>query len=253
MNNKKLEEFENYIKQKKVAIIGIGVSNIPLLDYFKRLNAYVTVFDEREENEISPIAMEKIKKYGFNYIFMKNCLDKLEGFDIILRSPSCMPDKPQIVKEVEKGAILTSEIELLLKLVPCKVIGITGTEGKTTTSNLIYEIIKKSGKRCFLGGNMGKPLFTQISSINSDDIVVVELSSFQLMDIDVSPHISIVTNIYPDHLNVHKTYQEYRQAKTNIFKYQNEDDIVVLNYDNEYTKEFAKPDSSKNICKIILE
>ena len=240
MENEKLRDFEKYIQGKKVAIIGIGVSNIPLLDYFHSLNANVTVFDTKEENQIDTSILKKIKDYSFSFEGGKNYLDNLIGFDIIFRSPSCMPYTPQIEKEVKRGAILTSEIEMILKLAPCKIIGVTGTEGKTTTTTLIYTIISKSGKRCFLGGNMGKPIFTKIKDVNSDDIIVLELSSFQLVNMEQSPNISIVTNIYPDHLNVHKSYEEYREAKKNIFKHQNRDDIVVLNYDNEFTRDFAK-------------
>ncbi len=247
MENKKLEEFERYIKGKKVAIIGIGVSNIPLLDYFYQLHVNVTVFDSKELHQINKEAIQKIEKYRFDFISGEHALDKLIGFDIIFRSPSCMPDTPQLVAEVEKGAILTSEIEMVLKLAPCKVIGVTGTEGKTTTTSLINSIIQKSGKRCFLGGNMGKPIFTQIKDMSPEDIVILELSSFQLEDTNVSPDISVVTNIYPDHLNVHKSYEEYREAKKNIFRYQSENGIVVLNYDNEFTRDFAKEAQGKVI------
>lgn len=247
MENKKLEEFERYIEGRKVAIIGMGVSNVPLLDYFYQLHARVTIFDKKEISQISEEIMHKIEKYNFEFIGGENSLDKLVGFDIIFRSPSCMPDTPQVVAEVEKGAILTSEIEMVLKLAPGKVIGVTGTEGKTTTTSLINAIIQKSGKKCFLGGNMGKPIFTQIKDMTPEDIIILELSSFQLTDTDVSPEISVVTNIYPDHLNVHKSYEEYREAKKNIFKFQSENGIVVLNYDNEFTRNFAKEANGKVI------
>lgn len=245
--NEKLEEFETYIEGKNVAVIGLGVSNIPLLDYLKKLNCNVTVFDKKDLKDINEEAIKKLNTYSFKIINGDNALDKLKDFDIIFRSPSCRPDIPQIAKEVERGAILTSEIEMVLKLSPCKIIGITGTEGKTTTTSIIYEIIKKSGRKCFLGGNIGKPIFTQIKDMRPEDIIVLELSSFQLMDIDISPEISIVTNIHPDHLNVHKSYEEYREAKKNIFKYQNENGVVVLNYDNEFTRDFAKEVKGKVI------
>lgn len=240
MENKKLEEFERYLKGKKIAIIGMGVSNIPLLDYLYHLNARVTAFDQKSIENINTEAIQKINEYTFKLITGENALEQLNGFDIIFRSPSCRPDTEQIVKEIQRGAILTSEIEMVLKLSPCKIIGITGTEGKTTTTSIIHTIIEKSGRKCFLGGNIGKPIFTQIKDMSENDVVVLELSSFQLMDIDVSPKISVVTNIYPDHLNVHKSYEEYREMKKNIFRYQNSTGICVLNYDNEYTREFAK-------------
>lgn len=247
MDNTNLEEFEKYARGKKVAIIGIGVSNLPLLEYFYDLNARVTIFDSKESNQISVEAMQKIEKYGFEFIGGKDSLSRLKGFDIIFRSPSCMPDRPELVEAVENGAVLTSEIEMVLKLALCKVIGVTGTEGKTTTTTLINEIVKKSGRKTYLGGNMGKPIFTKIRNIKPENIIILELSSFQLSDMDISPDISVVTNIYPDHLNVHKSYEEYREAKKNIFKHQSENGIVVLNYDNEFTREFAKEANGKVI------
>ncbi len=245
MKNKKLEEFERYIRGKKVAIIGMGVSNIPLLDYLYNKGSKVIVFDRRALSDINQEAVSKINQYSFELIYGENSLDELVGFDIIFRSPSCRPDTPQIVKEVERGAIVTSEIEMVLKLTPCKIIGITGTEGKTTTTSIIHAIIQKSGKKCFLGGNIGKPIFTQIKDMKKEDIVVLELSSFQLMEVDVSPEIAVVTNIFPDHLDVHKSYEEYRETKKNIFKFQKENGIVVLNHDNEFTRDFAKEAEGK--------
>ena len=238
--NKKLQEFENYIRFRKVAIIGLGVSNIPLIDYLYEKKANVTIFDDREEEKISKEIIDKIKKYKFSYFLGKNNLNNLTNFDIIFRSPSCLPTKPELVKEIEKGAIVTTEIEMLMKMCPCKIIGITGSDGKTTTTSLINAILKKAGYNTFLGGNIGTPLFTKLSEIKPEDIVVLELSSFQLMGMEISPNIGVITNITPNHLNIHKDYEEYIDAKKNILKYQNENDIVVLNYDNEITRNSAK-------------
>ena len=245
--NERLEEFERYIIGKKIAIIGLGVSNIPLLDYFYTRKAKVTIFDKREKEVLDKEALKKIEQYHFELYTGENALSHLVGFSLIFRSPSCMPDTKEIVEEVERGAILTTEIEMLLKLCPATVIGITGTEGKTTTSSIIYSVVQSTGRRCYLGGNIGKPLFTEVGNMTKDDIVVLELSSFQLIDMDVSPQISVVTNIYPDHLDVHKSYEEYREAKKNIFKYQDSNGILVLNYDNEFTREFAKEANGKVI------
>ncbi len=236
--NEKLKVFEKNVKNKKIAIIGLGVSNVLLLDYFHNLGAIVTVFDNREKEKIPKDLMEKINKYEIGYFFGKDNLSNLYGFDYIFRSPSCMPTLPELKKAVSEGAILTTEIEMLLKLAPCKVIGITGTEGKTTTSSIIYSIIKEANINCFLGGNIGNPLFTKINEMRPDDIIVLEMSSFQLIGMEVSPDISIVTNIYPDHLNVHSSFEEYVDSKTNIFTHQNKDGIVILNYDNEITRNF---------------
>lgn len=245
--NKKLEEFNSFIEGKKIAIIGMGVSNIPLLDYFYEKHSKVTVFDNRNIEQIDSNIIGKMEQYHFEYFFGENNLEHLKGFDIIFRSPSCMPFIKEIAEEVERGAILTSEIEMVLKLTPARTIGITGTEGKTTTTSLIYEILKQAGYNCFLGGNIGKPIFTQIKDMKPDDFVVLEMSSFQLMDMDISPEVSLVTNIYPDHLNIHRSYQEYQEAKKNIFRYQNENGIVVLNYDNDITRSFAKEANGKVI------
>ena len=235
--NKKLEEFNKFLDGKKVAIIGLGVSNYPLLDYFYDKNAKVTVF---ERNNLSDEVMEKINKYRYEVETGTDNLSRLHGYDVIFRSPSMLPTKPEFVNEVENGAILTSEIEMCIKLAPCKVIGVTGTEGKTTTTSLIYEICKKAGYRCFIGGNIGVPIFTELEKIQPEDLMILELSSFQLMNMPVSPNISVVTNMFPDHLNIHKSFEEYKDAKKQVFLNQNNDGILVLNKDNEITKNFAK-------------
>lgn len=235
--NEKLQEFENYIKNRKVAIIGLGVSNLPLLDYFYEKKAKVTVFDNKEITEIPKEVMDKITDYSMDFSLGKKYLSKLVGFDLILRSPSCLPTIKELEEEEEKGAIVTTEVELLMKMCPCKIIGITGSDGKTTTTTLISEIIKGAGYTCHVGGNIGIPLFTKLAEIKPDDVVVLELSSFQLMGMEISPDISVITNITPNHLNIHKDYEEYIEAKRNIYRYQNKDGIVVLNYDNEITRE----------------
>ena len=242
--NEKLEEFNNFLDGKQVAIIGMGVSNIPLLDYFYDKNAKVTVFST---NALSDEIMAKINKYRYEVELGEDNLSRLKGFDIIFRSPSALPTKHEFQSEVKKGAILTSEIEMVLKLAPCKIIGVTGTEGKTTTTSLIYEICKKAGYNCFLGGNIGKPIFTKINQMKPEDIVILELSSFQLMGMTVSPNIAVVTNIFPDHLNVHKSYEEYQDAKKSIFRNQTEEGIVILNKDNEITEKFADEVKGKTI------
>ena len=245
--NENLEEFNNYLKFKKVAIIGLGVSNLPLLDYMYEKNAKVTVFDEKEEKDIEKNILEKLKNYKFDYFFGKNCFENLKGFDIIFRSPSFLPTRKELVEEEKRGAIITSEIEMLMKLTPATIIGVTGSDGKTTTTSLIYSILKNAGYNTYLGGNIGIPLFTKLNEMKPNDIVVLELSSFQLMGMDVSPHIGVITNITPNHLNIHKDYQEYINAKKNIFKHQNKDDYIILNYDNDITRNCAREAKSKVI------
>ena len=202
--NEKLEEFNDYVRFRKVAIIGLGVSNIPLIDYMFEKKARVTVFDDREIDKIPEDILKKIKKYEFNYYFGKESLEHLKNFDLILRSPSCLPTKPELETESSRGAIVTSEIELLMKMAPCKIIGVTGSDGKTTTTSLINAILKKAGYTTYLGGNIGTPLFTKLDEIKPEDILVLELSSFQLMGMQISPNIAVITNITPNHLNIHK-------------------------------------------------
>lgn len=238
--NDKLEEFNKYLNHRKVAIIGLGVSNLPLLDYLYEKNAKVTVFDDKDIDQIPKDILDKITKYTFKFSFGKNSLSKLVGFDLIFRSPSCLPTNPALSAEIDRGALVTTEVEMLMKMCPCKLIGITGSDGKTTTTSLIYEILKKAGYKCYLGGNIGYPLFTKLNEIQPEDIVILELSSFQLMGMDISPEISVITNITPNHLNIHKDYEEYIDAKKNIFKYQNEDGILVTNFDNDVTREISK-------------
>ncbi len=243
--NEKLKEFNEYIRFRRVAVIGLGVSNLPLLDYLYEKKAQVTVFDERTIDEISKEIVDKITEYGFEFSFGKNCLDKLQGFNIIFRSPSCLPTRKELEDEANRGAIVTTEVEMLMEMCPCKMIGVTGSDGKTTTTSMINAILQKAGYNTFLGGNIGTPLFTKLAEINPDDIVVLELSSFQLMKMQVSPDIAVITNITPNHLNIHKDYEEYIDSKKNIFKNQDENGILILNYDNDITRECSKEANGK--------
>ena len=203
------------------------------------IGAKVTVFDKRDSTTIDQSLLNKVHDYEMDISLGDDYLSKLVGFDIIFRSPSCRPDLPEIVKEQERGAILTSEIEMLMELCPGKIIGVTGSDGKTTTTSLIYEIIKAKGYNCYLGGNIGTPLFTKVREMKEDDIVILELSSFQLMNMQVSPSIAVVTNVTPNHLDIHKSYEEYIESKKAIFTSQDENGIVVLNYDNDITRAMA--------------
>ena len=215
--NEKLEEFKKDIKGKYVAIMGMGVSNTPLIRYLMDLDANITVFDKKTEDELGKSFIEEYVLQGVQFSLGENYLDNLHGYDIIFRSPGIRPDVEQIQKEVDRGAILTSEIEKLIELTPSKVIGITGSDGKTTTTTLIYTMLKEEGYNCYLGGNIGTPLFAKIDEMKPDDIIVLELSSFQLMTLKNSPSISIVTNVSPNHLDVHGTMEEYIAAKERIY------------------------------------
>ncbi len=237
--NENLEEFKNYIKGRYVAVMGMGVSNTPLIRYLMDLDANITVFDRKTEEELDRALCEEYMLQGVKFSLGENYLDNLVGYDIIFRSPSMRPDLPQIEKELDRGAVLTSEIEMLIDLCPGKIIGVTGSDGKTTTTTLIYNMLKEEGYSCYLGGNIGIPLFAKIDEMRPEDIVVLELSSFQLMTLKKSPNIAVITNISPNHLDIHKDYNEYINAKRSIYLYQNNSDVVVLNYDNDITREFA--------------
>ena len=230
-----LTEYNNKLKSSKIAILGLGVSNIPLLEYLHNLGCDVVVFNTKplDKNLIDKLNLYKIKYYN-----EENAFDYLHGFDIIFRSPSILPTRKELVIAKEEGTVITSEIRELLHLAPCKVIGVTGSDGKTTTTTLINEILKANSYHTFLGGNIGTPLFTKLPEMNKDDIIVLELSSFQLMDMDISPDISIITNIAENHLDIHSSFEEYIEAKKNIFKYQDNKGILVTNADNEITNKF---------------
>ena len=245
--NSKLEEFNKYIKGKKVAIIGLGVSNLPLLDYLYAKEAKVTIFDNKEKDKISSEILNKIENYNFECFFGENAFENLKNFNLIFRSPSVLPTNKYLLEESNRGAIVTTEIELLMKMCPCKIVGVTGSDGKTTTTSLINAILKEGGYKTHLGGNIGTPLFTKLPEIEPTDILVLELSSFQLMGMEISPNISVITNITPNHLNIHKDYEEYIESKKNIFKYQTENDTLILNYDNEITRNCAKEARGKVI------
>lgn len=253
--NSKLEEFNNYLDGKRVAIIGLGVSNIPLIEYMHEVGAETVVFDQREIDKIDVEIMNKVICYDMEYSLGENYLSKLVDFDIIFRSPSCLPTNPALQLEASRGAIVTTEIEMFMELCPGTIIGVTGSDGKTTTTSLIYEILKAGGYNTYLGGNIGIPLFTKVSEMKPEDMVVLELSSFQLMNMKISPKVSVVTNITPNHLNVHEDMEEYIEAKKSIMLHQSENDTVVLNYDNNITKDFAKDAKGKvvfvsNVAKI---
>ena len=144
-------------------------------------------------------------------------LDGLSGFDVIFRTPGLLPTDPHLVSAREHGAVITSEMEAFFRLCPCRTIAVTGSDGKTTTSSIIAELLKAGGRRVHLGGNIGKPLLTEIPDIHPDDVAVLELSSFQLHSIDICPDVAVVTNVSPNHLDKHPTYDDYIEAKKRIF------------------------------------
>lgn len=231
-----ITEYNKKLISSKIAIIGLGVSNIPLLDYLYNLSCDVTVFNTKKlDNNL----IAKLDNYNIKYYIGENALEHLKGFDIIFRSPSLLPTNKYLIDAKNKGSIVTSEINELIKLAPCKIIGVTGSDGKTTTTTLINELLKENGYNTYIGGNIGLPLFTKLNEIKKDDIIVLELSSFQLMDIDKSLDIAVITNIAENHLDIHSSFEEYIESKKNIYKYQNNKQIFVTNMDNEITNKLV--------------
>lgn len=236
--NKKYQEFINELKSKKIAIIGAGVSNLPLIKILHNASCDITLFDKKELNDMEANTSKYLKENNIKTSLGDNYLEKLTGFDVIFRSPSFLPTNPYLVEEAKRGALITTEIEQVIRLAPCKVIGITGSKGKTTTTTILYNLLISLGYSTYLGGNIGIPLFEKLDEITENDIIVLELSSFQLMNMSVSPQISLITNISPDHLDVHGTYEEYIDAKKYIYKNQTKDDILILNMDDEIVSKF---------------
>lgn len=239
MNNK-LEEFKKYIKGKKVAVLGIGVSNTPLIKYLYNLGANITAFDKNCEDKLKPM-LEQLQGMNIKYSLGESYLENLnQGFDMIFRTPGMRYDLPELLEAVRNGAQLTSEMEVFFNLCPARIFGITGSDGKTTTTTLIYNMLKEQGYKCWLGGNIGTPLLDRIEQIKETDKVVLELSSFQLHTMKKSADVAVITNLSPNHLDVHKSMEEYVEAKKNIFKHQTGSGKLVLNYDNLITRGIAR-------------
>ena len=243
--NKKLKEFENFLKNKKIAIIGAGVSNIPLIKILISNKNNITLFDKKEINNMTKETKELIENNNIKTSLGENYLENLKNFDVIFRSPSFLPTNPYLEKEIKRGALVTTEIEQVIKLSPSKIIGVTGSKGKTTTTTIINAILEGLGYHTYLGGNIGTPLYSKLNEMKKDDIVILELSSFQLMNMTVSPNIALVTNISPDHLDIHGSYEEYINAKKQIFLNQKEEDILVLNKEDEIVKKFINDAKGK--------
>ncbi len=233
---KNITDFFNDIKGKKIAFCGLGVSNLPLVKLFAEKGMDILACDKVDENNVSNEILN-LKNLGVKLKLGKDYLKDL-NVDIIFRSPGINFLHPELQKARQNGTIVTSEMEVFFDLCPCKIIAVTGSDGKTTTSTIISKILERSGKKVHLGGNIGTPLLPTIEKINKNDIAVVELSSFQLMSMRSGPDIAVVTNIGPNHLDVHKDMNEYISAKKNIFVHQNAFSKTILNFDNKITKDF---------------
>ena len=231
------EEYLDSLRDKTVAVIGIGVSNQPLIQLLLSRGIRVTACDKKNREALGIVA-EQLEANGCSLRLGEGYLDGLTE-DVIFRTPGMRPDLPQFTAAVKRGSILTSEMEVFFEVCPCPKIAVTGSDGKTTTTTIIAELLKRAGKTVHLGGNIGHPLLAETGKMRPEDIAVLELSSFQLMTMTHSPHIAVVTNLAPNHLDVHKDFREYIDAKENIFTHQSAEDIAVFNADNPYTLEEA--------------
>ena len=231
------EEYLDSLRDKTVAVIGIGVSNQPLIQLLLSRGIRVTACDKKNREALGIVA-EQLEANGCSLRLGEGYLDGLTE-DVIFRTPGMRPDLPQFTAAVKRGSILTSEMEVFFEVCPCPKIAVTGSDGKTTTTTIIAELLKRAGKTVHLGGNIGHPLLAETGKMKPEDIAVLELSSFQLMTMTHSPHIAVVTNLAPNHLDVHKDFREYIDAKENIFTHQSAEDIAVFNADNSYTLEEA--------------
>ncbi len=230
-----LREYVDSIRNKRVAVIGIGVSNTPLLDMLLAEGIRVTACDKRTREQMGQQA-EDLERRGCALHLGEDYLQGLDA-DVIFRTPGLRPDVPEIAACVSQGAELTSEMEVFFRVCPCPIIAVTGSDGKTTTTTIIAELLKAAGKRVWVGGNIGHPLLCEADGMLETDYAVLELSSFQLMTMTRSPHIAVVTNLAPNHLDMHRDMAEYVAAKENIFRHQGQEDIAVFNADNAITAE----------------
>ena len=228
--------FWNNISSKKIAILGIGVSNTPLILDFLAKGARVYACDRRSREQLGETA-EKLEAAGAELRLGEDYLKNLE-VDIIFRTPGMSFYQPELCDARKKGIAVTSEMEVFFDLCPATIFAVTGSDGKTTTTTLIAEMLKAQGRKVHVGGNIGNPLLPEIDNIHPDDVVVVELSSFQLISMRKSPDVAVVTNVTPNHLDIHKDMDEYVEAKKNIILHQNAFSRTVLNYDNEITNSF---------------
>ena len=229
--------FFDSVRGKTVAFIGIGTSNLPLIRQFAEKGAKVVACDRKDFDALGENAI-KAQEYGAELVLGEDYLSNIQA-DIVFRSPGTPFYKEELVNLRENGTVLTSEMEVFFDLCPCKVIAVTGSDGKTTTTTIISELLKAAGKTVHLGGNIGKPLLPEIESVNADDWAVVELSSFQLISMRKSPDIAVVTNLAPNHLDIHKDMQEYIDSKKNIVLHQNAFSKAVLNLDNDIANSFS--------------
>ena len=227
------EEYFSSLKNKKIAVLGLGVSNRPLVRLLLEFGCDVTGCDRTERDKLDDEVLA-LEQQGCKLRLGEGYLDELDA-QVVFRTPGMHPGNPALVALRDRGAEVTSEMEVFFEVCPCTILAVTGSDGKTTTTTLISEMLKAEGKTVWLGGNIGTPLLPLVRQMHKDDFAVVELSSFQLMDMTRSPSVAVVTNLSPNHLDVHKDMDEYVDAKKNIFRFQGAGGKLILNADNALT------------------
>ena len=233
----RLDSYFEKLKGRKVLVLGVGVSNRPLVRLLLRYGIEVTCCDKTPREKLDGEVLE-LEAAGAKLHLGEGYLDGLQG-DVVFRTPGLHPDTPQIKALREQGAVITSEMEAFFEVCPASIIAVTGSDGKTTTSTLISELLKKQGFKVWLGGNIGTPLLDKADEMRPEDKVVLELSSFQLMYFPFSSHVAVITNLAPNHLDIHKDMEEYVRAKENLYLHQGPEDVLILNMDNEITHSFV--------------
>ena len=232
-----LKEYVGSIKYKRIAVIGAGVSNMPLIRLLLTSGCDVTVCDKRTLDALGADG-EELSRLGARFCLGEDYLEHLDH-DLIFRTPGLMPFDPHLVAAAKKGSVVTSEMEVFFSLCPCRIIAVTGSDGKTTTTTVISELLKAAGYTVHLGGNIGRPLLCDVPDMKKDDFAVLELSSFQLHSMKCRPDVAVITNISPNHLDKHKDYQDYIDAKMSIFIAQGPVDRLVLNLDDGHSEYYA--------------
>jgi len=246
------------LKNKRILILGFGREGVDSFKFLRKLfPKKILGVADRNKKIKNPYKAEpsgfrqksKIKNLIRNDKKIKwhlgeNYLQAIKNYDMVIKSPGIPIYFPEIKKAYQKGKI-TSQTEIFFDNCPGKIVGVTGTKGKSTTASLIYQILKTAGLKAHLVGNIGKPVLNLLFSATSNDIYVYELSSHQLFNLKKSPHIAVLLNIYPEHLDYYKNFNEYALAKANITKYQTKDDYLIFNTQDKLIKKFAKKSKAK--------
>lgn len=234
-----IKDYLNGLKGKKVAFVGMGVANVPCAKWIASHGAIVYACDKRNREYIGTEDCKEMEELGVHFSLGDNYLEVLPEMDLIFRSHGILPfQNPWIGECIERGQKVTTEMEVFFSLCPAKIIAVTGSNGKTTTTTIISEMLKAAGKKVYLGGNIGKALMPELETIGKDDFAVVELSSFQLLTMGnmvSKPDIAVVTNIEITHQDHHTSLDEYVDAKRNVLIYQNPESKAVLNADCDYS------------------